>query len=384
MLKSVCRILVLAHEKLNWLIFLLVNNLHLRAIANISTIETNVSLSTSTRTKFIMKTKSPYHVLIFAALSLFVLAACRSTTQGIVLQPTITPTPLSTPLPALATMIPPGDEENPLRLMIRPARPLAIAETAVSEFETLIREESGLNIDVILVERYADALAALCDSTFGPVSAAWLDGVAVVAAEAQACGSPTLQVQREGREGLAGGLAGLIVSNSELGLGSPAALGDRTFCRLGFDDFYSWFVPSLVMQANDVNPLRDLESVIDFDDIPSMLTAVADGECAAAGIPDGALDEFDREIGDARENIAVLETTVEFPYDILVYPLEVPLGTRIALDDAFIAIANDAERADVLADILAQDDIVRFDEENISDFRAFIDSTDLDLSQLGE
>jgi ABC-type phosphate/phosphonate transport system substrate-binding protein len=306
-------------------------------------------------------------------------AACRrqQATQQAVVRDAATPTPISTPLPPVPTPVPVGEsEDNPLRMVIKPYES-ALARNGLARFQSALQDASGLVIEVVLVERQAEALAALCNSSSGPVSVAWLDGVGYMAAIEQNCGLPALQVERGRGRDATTGQAGQLVARADLGIASVSQLSGDHFCRLGFADFYSWLVPLLLFRANGVDPLTDLRAITDYEERSELLEAVAEGDCDATGIPEGALGD------DVRDEIDVVETTVAFPYAVLMYPIEVPLGIRLRLTDALVSMSQDSDDAEMMQPLLGQDGLARVNVDDFIEFRNFMDSTGLDFAQLG-
>lgn len=313
---------------------------------------------------------------------IMLLAACRrqQATQQAVVREADTPTPISTPLPSIPTAVPVGQsEDNPLQMVIHPFEPMAAARNVAARFQSAIVAESGLVVEVVLVERYAEALAALCNSSSGQVAVAWLDGLGYMATTEQNCGQPALQVERGRGRDATTGQAGQLVANHDLGISAVSQLSGDDFCRLGYGDFYSWLVPSLLFKANGVDPLRDLETITDYEDLSGLLAAVAEGDCDATGIPEGALDDAD----DLRDEIDIVETTVAFPYAILMYPIDVPLGTRLTLTDALVSISQDPDDAEIMQTLLGQDALERVNADDFIEFRNFMNGTGLDFAQLG-
>lgn len=329
--------------------------------------------------------KSRYVLRLILLLGILIIAsACRrqGDAGGPTPLPTLTPTPRSTPLPALPTAIPIGQEGNPLQMVIHPPGDLSDAREAAADFEAAILDQSGLVIQVELVNRDAEALAALCDSSSGQVAVAWLNGLAYLAAQAQNCGQPALQVERGARQDARTGEAASIIVEDGGNVSTFSALRGKNFCRISYDDLYSWLIPSLMMRANGIDPLA-FETVTDYETIPEIVQAVADGDCDAGGIPAGALDEFADEIGDAAENISVLDTSIEFPLAILVVPLQVPLGTRLTLNDTLETLAQDSSSAVKLRPLLGQNALLTVTSDDFVTITDFISSTGLDFSQLG-
>jgi phosphonate transport system substrate-binding protein len=324
-------------------------------------------------------------LLICLGMGLFSLVACRrpEASGGPVVLQTLTPTPRSTPLPAVATAIPAGAEGNPLRMVLRPDGSMSAARNAISDFEAAVLEKSGVVIQVELVERYAEAVAALCQSSAGQISVAWLNGASYIAARAENCGIPIAQVQRGQRRDAQTGEAASLIVNADANISTISALNDRSFCRLAYDDFYTWLAPTLILRANGLNPVTNVGGTTDYDDLPTMIEAVAAGDCDVAGIPAGALDLYADDLGDAVENVEILTTTVDFPYAILTIPPEVPLGTRLSLDDAIVALADDDVIAVKMRDLLGQSAVLPVTIEDFADLETFMNSTNLDFSQLG-
>ncbi len=318
--------------------------------------------------------------------ALLLLPACRRQVAqvGPTAAPTMTVTPRSTPLPAIATVVPAGAEDNPLQMVIRPDGSMSAARSAIADFEAAILEQSGLVVRVELVERYAEALAALCDSSGGQVSVAWLNGASYVAAKAENCGTPILQVERGTRRDAKTGEAASIIVNADANISTISALRGKSFCRIAYDDFYTWLAPSLILKANGLNPLSDVGAVTDYEDIPALVAAVADGDCDVAGIAANALDEYADVIGDVSETVEILTTTdTAFPFAVLMIPPDVQLGTRISLNNVLVSLAEDSTTAVKMRALLGQNAIIPVTADDFTDLTDFVESTQLDFSQLG-
>lgn len=321
-------------------------------------------------------------VLLFLVL---VIAACRP--QEAVVQPTalptLSPTPRSTPLPVVATAVPPGQESNPLQIVLRPFESLNTARAVLDDLEDAILNQSGITVNFELVNRDAEALAALCASSSGRTAAVWVGGVEYLAAEAMNCGQPVLQVERGTRANASTGSASSVIVRAGSSLAQLSALNDRIFCRLSYDDVSTWLIPVLLLQASGVNITDDLQQIRDYDSIPELVKAVASRQCDAAGIPSDALEQFDDDLGDTVEQVNVIATSLEFPYAVMLLPAEVPLGTRVALNDAFIRLARDQRVSSQLRSLLGQSAIIAAVPSDFDELVEFGESTGLDFAQLG-
>jgi ABC-type phosphate/phosphonate transport system substrate-binding protein len=262
-------------------------------------------------------------------------------------------------------------------MVIYSAAPRAAANFT-ARFEAALIEESGVQIQVQIVDRYAEALAALCDPAGSPLSVAWVDGLTYLAAAVQGCGDPVLIVQRGRGRSASTGETGVLIANTDRNFSTVAQVEGDTVCRLSYDDFWTWMAPSLVLQSHGVNPTTDLESITDYDDLDALIAAVAAGDCDAAGIPSSALEN-----GEPPEGVSILETTIEFPYLILMFPAQIPLGARMQLTEALLTMAANSDTAETMAGLLDQDALLPVTPEDLTGFTVFLQGTGLDLTQLG-
>lgn len=325
--------------------------------------------------------KYPHLVLICVLVSVVFLAACRRIEETGPQFVTATPTPRSTPLPAVATVIPPGETSNPIKMVVRPpgsavSRSL-LTENQISRFTENLVDQSGLTVEVVVVERHAEALAALCDSSPAQITVAWLDGLSYAAAEAKNCGEPVLQVAKSGEAGA----AGYLVVSSRASFGSVASLNGQDFCRVSATDYYSWLIPGLLLKEAGLDPVSSFSSVTDYEDIVSLMTAVAEGDCDFAGI---SADEFDKLTRSVQEDLRILAETPALPYGVLVYPIGLPLDRRLALADGLVQLALNRELSVTMAPFLGQDSLVRVESrDDFEDLADFLNDTGLDFAQLG-
>ena len=424
-----------------------------------------------------------------------VLAGCGGADEDIEIEPTATPAPTLSPEERVT--FDSGTDQNPLRLVMRPADTIAarLNEILATEFdvrrsrlspdadlrdtlemddvtalnpalrrdfgveltpdatrslETLadlnaavqaqvagqvadaVLRRTGLHFEIVFVEAYADALVELCQSGGGLVSLPLLDGVTYTAAVARNCGQPALhmaagvspdglfvdlddspppaaQIAAEAEAEESGddvaeesgdttppevaatpafdlsdvplrfGAPGVIVANADLGTTDVSLVSGRTFCRLGYDDYYSWLLPSLVLQTRGIDLATAAAEIRDYANSGALLRAVASGDCAAAG--------FAREVYDTLtvpEGVTVIAETVDMPYGVLMVPLEVGLGVRLALAEHLPALAVDAQDGRALHLLLGQTALVPVESDDLEELDAFMQSTGLNFAQLGD
>ena len=319
------------------------------------------------------------HHLLIICLLLLALSACRrANSVAPTAQPTLTPTPRSTPLPPVPTAVPAGEEANPLRVAFvarETVRSQQIMNNAAADLEAELSAETGLTVQVDVLDSDAEAIAALCDSVEGTLTVAWLSGLAYSAAQAQGCGEAVLQVERD-----SGALEEvLIIASRQSEIESLGDLAGKTFCRVRVTDAASWLVPSLMLRAEGVST-ADLGAVVDYEDTRALVNAVAEGDCDAAGLTRSDYEQVSN--NSTRRAVTELEPSLEIPVAVLTYPPDLPLGASTALTDALIALGN-GTRARLLEPLLDQDAIVAADEDTFDDLRAFLDRAGVDLALLG-
>lgn len=280
----------------------------------------------------------------------------------------------------MATQVPLGSEDNPLHVtLVAQGDTERLINSAVSDLEAALLEETQLNVVVDLVDSDAEAIAALCASPSGTVAVAWLSGLAYVAASEQNCGTAALQVQRGERSSGTTGDEARIIVRSSLDVTGIGDLVDHTFCRLSLSDFYSWLVPSMMLAAGGVTP-ANLESVTDYDDPAALIEAVSEGDCDAAGIAAGQFESLASAA--ARSRVRTLQESVMIPYQVLVVPQQLPLAQADMLTNALVAIAN-GSRASMLAPLLDQDQLLVVTDDDLSSLRSFVSRSGIDLAQAG-
>ena len=179
------------------------------------------------------------------------------------------------------------------------------------------------------------------------------------------------------------GTEGLILLDRSLGATSLDALRGRTFCRLGPDDFFSWFLPALVMDGRAIDPVQDTGAIVDYGSLRGLLMAAADGDCAGIGISNDAYERFQADLPEVADAVVISNITPAFPYPVMLYPLEVELGVRLTLDELLVELADEDEAGSVLGWLLGQDVLLTADEEDFTGLLSYLQAFGLNLARLG-
>jgi ABC-type phosphate/phosphonate transport system substrate-binding protein len=274
-----------------------------------------------------------FNTVLFLLLLLIVTACQSQSTQALTPITASSQTSDSAQLLTDSPNRPDEQFDHVLQIALRPTGSIDEAEAASSELASAIKEQVELTIEFLIVDEEAEALAALCNSTSDKLTAAWLDGIAYVAARSLNCGEAILEVERGQGGNRHAGEATSIIAREDLSIKKLSDLDGRRFCRIGYQDQSSWLVPTLLMSKDGLK-IDAFKSVTDKDDTEALIQSVIDGDCDAAGIPANALDEMADQLGDDLEKISVVSTSPKIPYTVLVVPAEVPLTTQQALSSA--------------------------------------------------
>lgn len=306
--------------------------------------------------------------LLFGVL---MIAACSSVTQAqpTPRPPTATATPRSTVLPTVVTQVPIGSEGRAYHVaLVAPD-----ANASGSELAAFLNKRLDISFQVDLLPTYADVLRQLCSDkpTF-----AWLDGRALLAAQAQGCGTAVFKFG-QGTDKSTGVKADVIIrSGIKDAVTAINGFRGKDFCRVNSQDVQGWILPSLAMRAAGLNPAQDLRGIKEFADTAAELQAVADGICVGVGIPAGTLNSYN--IRPSSGQLSVLMTTPEFPYGGLVVSSTIPLTVASDVTDLF------SKNQDQLRGLIRADDLIKVSSGDFADFQKLAQSAGLNLKALGQ
>jgi hypothetical protein len=336
----------------------------------------------------------------------FVLSACGLAVTPPPNIPTrVPPTPISTHLPAVATDIPAGfDENNPIQLVF-----VGASSSAVNELEETLNGLTEVQLSVVSVDTQAEAMSLLCGSEAGIISAAWLNGMSYPAATQ--CGIVGLQAELGTARIPDTGEAGVLVVNAEFAEGGIGAAVEENFCRVSVNDFYGWLLPFMFFSAEEVDP-TSIADIVEFESKDEMVAALASGECAALGMSETEWEEYLDADTTLADNSAVVLTSAEFPHHIMVFPFGADLEVINDIEALLLQLdvasgrapveeeAEGTEEATESAEATEEAEI-SIDEDtmtelfgdgylviaNRSDFAlldAFLSSTGLDFAEIGQ
>lgn len=273
----------------------------------------------------------------------FAISACsgRSSSATVATaRPTLTLTPLSTPLVYPPTPFPVGSSDNPLRLVLVPTDSEA-AQDNLLLLETALSEALGVTFTIETVETQADAVAALCGSVTGQVTIALVDALAYAIARDGDCGVPVLRLVRgEGRDTLVGNES-VILSELSDTIEGGAGL-DKPFCRVNEDTFYTQVVPTLLLRTLNLQEgaLGDVLNRRTYDEALKTLKA---GGCWGTVLPASVYDPLADSDDASVEGLLVVERSARLPFGVLMMPQQVPLTIQERIVAMLSAVETDTD-----------------------------------------
>lgn len=259
---------------------------------------------------------------------------------------------------------------------------------------------------------FVDENQALDELCSGKPQAAWVNSFTYATA-ANRCGAePVLAVTRGRLPDVTIGRSADIIASTEIT--SLSQLSGTPFCRSDEHDlFTTWIYPSLLLRAQNVNPMTDLAAALDYPDDLSLLAAIVDGPCAAGALPAGDLDDLLVDLAlalSAGERVITLDDLEEefhilvpagntvppaaessstvfarnvVPYDVLVFPpsMVIPGNIRDGIVDSIRDFFGDSvDGEEHLSDLLGASGVFAVGVNDYANFRALVISSGWDMT----
>jgi len=263
-------------------------------------------------------------LLIALSTALTGCGALASQQAGPTPRPTVTVTPMSTPLVYPSTPPPVGSFENPIRWVMVPADSEA-AEPLREVLAAVLSETLGAAFEVELVTTQAEVIEQVCSPLLDRAVMGTVDAVGYAIVSARGCAMPALRLVSDG----ARGDEVLIVARQAESLEAARSL-NLPFCRLSSADLESWVLPLLLLRT-----LRQDESVLgqplDRRSHTESLRTISGGGCWGAAVPGRVFDALRAAGNPLVEGMRVLERTPRLPFGVVVIPASVPSNLRARL-----------------------------------------------------
>ncbi len=268
-----------------------------------------------------------------------------------------------------------GTEENPIIWALVPSGETQAILAGADELAAMLEEETGYVFEAIVAADYAGVIEALSSdppsahmaalNTFGAILASER-GVAEVGLIAVRRGDPFY--------------GGQFVVAADSGIESVADLAGKTFARPDPNSTSGWVVPSIVMQANGVDPDTDLLEVVDAGGHSGVISAVYNGSADAGASFVDARGSISDDNPDVNDRVLVLEEYGPIPNDGIQYSTEMPAEMRAAITQAFLNIADTEEGVAAMFSVYEWDEIIEQDDSFYDPFRQVLEAAGVDLS----
>jgi ABC-type phosphate/phosphonate transport system substrate-binding protein len=280
-------------------------------------------------------------------------------------RPRPTPAPTSTALPPLPTLPPPGSTDNPLIVvLVNPSN-----TTSTSDVQALAKslsDQTKLIVQVRMTTSYAEARQALCSGSASMISA---NAFAYLSAVEQACGEGLFTAEINNQTST----QGEMVAGLGRDIYTVKGFAGYRFCRPDSMSVNGWFVPTLSLKMNSIDPLGDLDSVIDSGSDTGVIKDILALKCDVGATKLGA------EIGSPGvKSILIIEKLPPVPNDTVMISLQLDGRLRALLSDTLRGHIDD------IAKVMGANSMVAADDKNFDELRKLFKAADLDVASMGQ
>jgi phosphonate transport system substrate-binding protein len=265
-----------------------------------------------------------------------------------------------------------GTEENPVIWSFVPSQDSEQVLTGAQQIADLIEEKTGIVVRTNIATEYAGVIEAMCN---GEAHMGALNTFGYVLASERGCAEVAVASVRYGSTFY----TGQIVAGADTGIESLEDLNGKTFCRPDPLSTSGWIIPSIMMQANGIDPDTDLAQVLDANGHDGVITAVYNGDCDAGATFVDARSNVEDELADVKDKVLVIETSPEIPNDTISFSTEVPQEIRDQITEALLEIGSDEQYLEVLEETYSWQGLEAKDDSFYDPFRQVLDASGVDI-----
>lgn len=252
-------------------------------------------------------------------------------------------------------------------MLVAAGNPASYADQ-VEVLSDALAGSTGLEVEVSVVNDYAPVLAGMCERT---VHIGMLDAFAYLSASERGCAIPALVAERGGEISV----EGQLIANTQSLVTNVESFRGRRFCRPEAGSAYGWIVPGLMLYSRGIDPLNELNAVIDSGDDEGVVQDVHDRECDVGATLLGAEETVD----DLEEpgRITFVEALPPIPNEVIAFSNVIDGPTR----EASVAAFEEAE-SDLL-DVMSADGLQAIRSDDFNDLRNLFNTAGIDVVALG-
>ena len=270
-----------------------------------------------------------------------------------------------------------GTEENPIIWSFVPSQDSEEVLSGAQQVADLITDKTGLVVKANIATEYAGVIEAMCN---GEAHMGALNTFGYVLAHERECADVAVASVRYGTAFY----TGQLVANVDSGVQSITDLAGKTFCRPDPLSTSGWIIPSIMLQAEGINPDTDLTQVVDAGGHDGVITAVYNGDCDAGATFVDARSNVEDDLTDVKDKVIVFETSPEIPNDTVSFAKDVPQDIRDQVTQALLEIAEDEAALEILSETYSWSGLVAKDDSFYDPFRQVLDASGVDIESFME
>ncbi|MFN2284180.1 MAG: phosphate/phosphite/phosphonate ABC transporter substrate-binding protein [Anaerolineae bacterium] len=265
-----------------------------------------------------------------------------------------------------------GTEDNPIIWSFVPSQDSEEVLSGAQQIADMVTDKTGLVIKANIATEYAGVIEAMCN---GEAQMGALNTFGYVLAHERKCADVAVASVRYGTAFY----TGQLVANVDSGVQSLKDLAGKTFCRPDPLSTSGWIIPSIMMQAEGVNPDTDLKQVVDAGGHDGVITAVYNGDCDAGATFVDARSNVEDELPDVKDKVIVFTTSPEIPNDTISFAKDVPQDMRDQITQALLEIASDEKGLEVLSTTYSWTGLEAKDDSFYDPFRQILDASGVNI-----
>ncbi len=265
-----------------------------------------------------------------------------------------------------------GTEENPIIWSFVPSQDSEEVLAGAQQVADMVTDKTGLVIKANIATEYAGVIEAMCN---GEAHMGALNTFGYVLAHERKCADVAIASVRYGTAFY----TGQLVANADAGITSIKDLAGKTFCRPDPLSTSGWIIPSIMMQAEGINPDTDLKQVVDAGGHDGVITSVYNGDCDAGATFVDARSNVEDELTDVKDKVIVFATSPEIPNDTISFAKDVPQDIRDQITQALLEIASDEASLEILKETYSWNGLEAKDDSFYDPFRQVLDASGVDV-----
>ncbi|MFV2044125.1 MAG: phosphate/phosphite/phosphonate ABC transporter substrate-binding protein, partial [Anaerolineales bacterium] len=268
-----------------------------------------------------------------------------------------------------------GTADNPLVWVLVPSQDTETVLAGADEIGAAIEEASGLIVSPVITTDYTGAVEAMCSDE---AQMGALNTFNYILANERGCAEVALASVRFGSTFY----NGQIVTQAGSGITSVADLAGKTFCRPDPTSTSGWVIPSIAMQAEGIDPEKDLAEIVDAGGHDGVIIAVYNGDCDAGSTFVDARSIVAGEFPDVNEVVVVIATSPPIPNDNISFAASVPASVRDAIVKVLLDMASSEEGLAILDSVYSWSGMELVEDSFYDGFRQTLEAAGVNIEDL--